>query len=123
MSARSLQDLVRERVRALRGERGLTQEQLCERARISLDAVTRIDSGSRVPTLATLEAHAGDLDVTVAGLFADVPVPRATEVAVPLKRIVSMLEREPPHVQRGIEEITKTVLKTMRAKRRGRVAR
>src|SRR5690606_13234075 len=50
----SLSDRVQRHIRELRKERGLTQEQVCELAGVSVDAVTRIESGTRTPTLPTL---------------------------------------------------------------------
>jgi transcriptional regulator with XRE-family HTH domain len=60
---KTIEAAVRARIRELRTARGLTQEQLCEHAGISIDAITRIESGSRTPTLSTLASIAKALGV------------------------------------------------------------
>jgi transcriptional regulator with XRE-family HTH domain len=57
---------VRQRIRHLREQNGLTQDKLCEYAGISSDSITRIEGGSRVPRLDTLEkiARVSDTDVS-----------------------------------------------------------
>jgi transcriptional regulator with XRE-family HTH domain len=118
MMAAPLRELVRARIRALRRERGLSQEALCERAGISVDAVTRIERGSRVPTLDTLERLAGALGVSVVELVAPPVNVRPSKVPAPVRRIVALLEREPPEVQDGMEEIARALLRTVKATRR-----
>ena len=59
-----MRQVVREKIRTLRLERGLTQETFCERAQISVDAVSRIEGGSRVSIL-----HGASSWMTVAGPF------------------------------------------------------
>ena len=56
-------------VRLLRGERGLTQEQLAERAGISVDFLSLIERGKNSPSFDNLEDLAQALEVTVAQLF------------------------------------------------------
>ncbi len=62
-------------VRRLRTERGLTQEQLGKRARLTQSAVARLEAGDGVPTLRVLErvAHAlgAQVDVTLHASGAD----------------------------------------------------
>lgn len=50
-------------IRALRLERGLTQRQLAERARISPEAVWTIENGRKHPRRGTIELLAGALGV------------------------------------------------------------
>jgi transcriptional regulator with XRE-family HTH domain len=57
------------RVRALREAQGLTQEQLAERARISVDFLSLIERGRNSPSFENLEAVAGALEVSIASLF------------------------------------------------------
>lgn len=95
-----LTDTVRERVRALRNERELTQEQLCEAAGLSLDAVSRIEHGSRVPTLDTIERLARGLGVSVTSLLADTP-PAKLEFSPTVTRVARALDGQPVEVQRA----------------------
>ena len=64
-----LRDLFGQRIRLLRRERGLTQEQLAERAEISIDFLSLIERGKNSPSFENLEDLAEALDVTVAKLF------------------------------------------------------
>jgi len=58
-----------QRVRRLRGERDLTQEQLAERAGISVDFLSLIERGKNAPSFENLDELADALEVTVAELF------------------------------------------------------
>jgi transcriptional regulator with XRE-family HTH domain len=62
---------VGERVRALREERGLTQEQLAVHAGCSSSTLKRLEVDGLVPKLAILEAIAGQLETTAAALIDD----------------------------------------------------
>jgi transcriptional regulator with XRE-family HTH domain len=58
-----------QKVRWLRGERGLTQEQLAERAGISVDFLSLIERGKSSPSFENLEELADALEASVAELF------------------------------------------------------
>ncbi|OLC17269.1 MAG: hypothetical protein AUH29_02485 [Candidatus Rokubacteria bacterium 13_1_40CM_69_27] len=58
-----------ERIRALRGERGLPQRQLAEKAELTPSMVSQIESGRLTPSLNTLRKLADALGVTIAALF------------------------------------------------------
>lgn len=57
------------RVRFLRSERNYTQEQLSERAGISVDFLSLIERGKSAPSFENLEELAQALDVSVPELF------------------------------------------------------
>lgn len=57
------------RVRQLRNRASLTQEQLAERAQISVSFLSMIERGERAPHLETLEKLAFALEVSVDTLF------------------------------------------------------
>jgi len=57
------------RVRFLRVGQGLTQEQLAERAEISVDFLSLIERGRNSPSFENLDDLAQALDVPVAHLF------------------------------------------------------
>lgn len=57
------------RVRFLRSDRGLTQEQLSGRAGISVDFLSLIERGKNSPSFDNLDDLAGALGVPVAELF------------------------------------------------------
>jgi transcriptional regulator with XRE-family HTH domain len=57
------------RVRLLRGGRGFTQEQLAERAGISVDFLGLIERGKNSPSFDNLDDLADALGVAVAELF------------------------------------------------------
>jgi transcriptional regulator with XRE-family HTH domain len=58
-----------QRVRWLRGEHGLTQEQLAERAGISVDFLSLIERGRSSPSFENLAELAEALEISVAALF------------------------------------------------------
>jgi transcriptional regulator with XRE-family HTH domain len=110
-----LKDVVRGRIRALREERRLTQEELCERARISVDAVNRIENGSRVPTIDTLEKIAAALGSSVTDLLHR-PATKPTKSPAPLRRMINLVENEPLDVQEAVEQIVRAALKLAKAR-------
>ena len=57
------------RLRALRLQAGLTQEQLAESADVSVNFVSLVERGVKSPTLATMERLAAALKVPLADLF------------------------------------------------------
>jgi transcriptional regulator with XRE-family HTH domain len=111
--------LVRDRLRSLRKERGLTQEALCERAGISRDAVTRIEGGSRIPTIDTLERLAAGLGVSVSDLVQTSPL-RRPKHPMPVRRVVALLEDQAPEVQDAAEEVIRALVRVARARTKRR---
>lgn len=57
------------RLRAARRERGLTQDQLAERARLSPDMISRIERGDRRPSIPALHALAAALRISPSQLL------------------------------------------------------
>ena len=108
-----LSEIVRQRLRRLRLERCFTQETLCDRAGISIDAVSRIEGGSRVPTLDTLEKLADALGVRVVDLVRTTELP-TLKLSPNLQRIVNLLEGEPPAVQTAAEKVVKAILQAIK---------
>jgi transcriptional regulator with XRE-family HTH domain len=113
-----LDEGVRQKIRELRAERGFTQEQLCERAGISIDAVSRIEGGSRVPTLETIERLAKAFSVSPAVFLEKAPMVVPPRPPQPLRRILSLLEGQPENVQRLAEQAVAVVLRAYSASRR-----
>ena len=62
--------LVRARLRALRTERGLSQEEVAERAGMAASTLSRLESGARRLALDHLAPLAGALGVEVGDLLA-----------------------------------------------------
>lgn len=111
---RKLEAVVRAHIRELRAARGLTQEQLCERAGISVDAVSRIEGGSRVPTLDTLARLARALAVSPSALLENPG--QHTRAAEPKRastatRICAALDGQPDEVQRLAERAVASVVR------------
>ncbi len=96
--------IVRRSIRELRSARQLTQAQVSEAAGISIDAMSRIENGSRSPSLHTLERIAPVFGVRVADLLSEEALPAPTQPAA-IRKIVSLLEREPTSVQRAAEKM------------------
>lgn len=67
--ASQLRERFGQRVRWLRSEHGLTQEQLAERAGISVDFLSLIERGKSAPSFENLDELADALEVSVAELF------------------------------------------------------
>ena len=67
--ASQLREKFGQRVRWLRSEHALTQEQLAERAGISVDFLSLIERGKSSPSFENLDELADALEVSVAELF------------------------------------------------------
>jgi len=61
------------RIKALRGERGLQQRQLAEKAGLTPSMVSQIESGRLTPSLPTLGKLAGALGMPIGQLFEPAP--------------------------------------------------
>jgi transcriptional regulator with XRE-family HTH domain len=86
------------RVAALRKERGLTQESLSDRAGVSANYLARTEGGYHRPNLARLEGIAEALDVSVASLFTNRPVPTSSAVLPALLAELEKLPRDDQHL-------------------------
>lgn len=106
----TIETVVRARLRELRIHQGLTQEQLCEAADVSVDAVNRIENGTRIPTLSTLASLARALGVDVVDLVRTEALP-APSYAPPVQRLVAMLAKQPDEVQEAAEQMVRVLLK------------
>ena len=98
------------RIKELRKQQGLTQEDLCGRAALSIDAVSRIEHGTRSPTLGSLAKLATALGVSVSTLVSNTAPPKADHPR-PLRAILTILEAQPPDVQEAAEGIVRAFLK------------
>lgn len=65
----TLREQFGERIRALRKEAGLSQEELAAKADISVDFVSLIERGINAPSFETLETLARALNLPVKELF------------------------------------------------------
>ena len=107
-----LREIVRQRIRRLRIQRQLTQEGLCDRAGISVDAVSRIEGGSRIPSLETMEKISKALGIRVVDLVDTGEIPR-TRYSGPIQRIINTLEKEPLSVQQTAEKVVKALIQSL----------
>lgn len=105
--AHDLRRKLGQRVREIRLERKLTQEQLAERAKISWHFVSGIERAATGATLETLSAIAAAFDISLSELLLDVdrPVPRE------LRRLSTALAGRSAEAQRGILRIVDEALK------------
>ena len=94
---------IRQRVRELRRGGGWTIAELAEAASISIDALSRIESGERVPTLNTVVLLANALGTTVAELL-DEPAPRYSAATV---RLVKISEGQNTKVRSAILDVVR----------------
>jgi transcriptional regulator with XRE-family HTH domain len=96
-------------VRQWRVHRGLTQEQLAERLRMSAAQLSRIETGKQPYTQDFLEAAAEELGVELASLLMRDPL---KEDPNDPNTIWSLWDQAKPGQRRMIVDIAKTVTKT-----------
>ena len=100
---------IRYRVLRLRITHGLTQARLCELAGVSSDAVARIESGSRLPSLRTVEKIASVFDLTASQLISTEEISPKT-YPPSLMRIIYLLSRYSPNVHEACEKVLRAAL-------------
>ncbi len=98
-----------EKLRNLRQDNGLTQDELASRASVALRALQRVETGEGNPTLDTLEAISGVLGVTISALIEEIPPELAEGPRLPGTRdflsvagFLSKLAAAPPDIQRYV---------------------
>ncbi len=107
----SITEVVRQRLRRLRAQRQLTQEDLCERAGISVDAVSRIENGNRTPTLETLQRLSRALGVRVVDLVGTGDLPRISH-SPSIQRIISLLEPQSLSTHESAEKLIRVLIQS-----------
>ena len=105
-------ETIRKRILQLRRDRGWSPEMLCNRARISQDAATRIERGVREPTLPTLARIASAFGVDLAVLVSTGKPPK-TRHALTVERVVAILDSQPAPIQRGAEIMVKAFVRAV----------
>lgn len=87
----------------------MTQEALCEGAGLSLDSVSRIENGTRVPTLDTVQKLAAGLGVSVGSIIGDATAPPLRFSPTTL-RVARRLEKQPEPVRITAEKLVDVFL-------------
>ncbi len=108
----TLEERIQTRIRWLRKERRLTQEQLCDLAGISRDAISRIESGSRAPTLSTLDRVAAALGVSWAEIVGDGPELKHTHSSV-AERMALIVDQQSEEVQGIAESLVRALVRSV----------
>ncbi|MFO8071484.1 MAG: helix-turn-helix transcriptional regulator [Polyangia bacterium] len=108
----TLEERIRTRIRRLRKERRLTQEQLCDLAGISRDAISRIEGGSRAPTLSTLERVAAALGASWADIVGDGPELKHTHSLV-AERVALLVDQQSEQVQEIAESLVRALVRSV----------
>lgn len=102
-----LVEKVGERIRRLRKEKGLSQEQLAERSGLHTNYVGQVERGEKNLTLETLEKIVSGLDVSLEELFRFLgPMERRDAMG----EIVELLSERSREDQAMVLEVLKTVL-------------
>jgi transcriptional regulator with XRE-family HTH domain len=95
------------RIRELRVEQDLTQEELAVRATITWHYVSAIERGTKAATVETLTAIAAALDLSLSELFLGVDRPQPSDV----RRIATALAGQPIDAQRAILRLVEDALR------------
>jgi transcriptional regulator with XRE-family HTH domain len=88
----SLSKKVGQRIRAIRASRGLSQEQLAERAGVSYKFIGDVERGQGNPTVTWLDAVARGLGVSVKDLVSDEDAPAISYSSLSGRDVAAMRE-------------------------------
>ena len=103
-----------ERLRALRLERKLTQEQLSERADYDATYIGMVERGERVPSLKFLLAVADALEVPAASLLSDaLPHTDFPTEDLLLHELLQLAQGQSPERLRLVIELAKVVFRSL----------
>lgn len=107
---------IRQRVRALRTENGLTLNEVAQKAGLTLDAVSKIEGGRRTPSLPTVIKLARALSVPPSELFAE----EDPSLSPALRALVAALDDKSVEVQQVALDIVRSLLVILDDKARGK---
>ncbi|AOX99673.1 helix-turn-helix domain-containing protein [Jeongeupia sp. USM3] len=93
IDVKALQQTIGKAIARRRQATGLTQEQVAERLKIGNEAVSRIERGKGMPTVARLAELAAIFDCDIADLLHEVS-PRAQDQAQHLDRLLDRLDAQ-----------------------------
>jgi transcriptional regulator with XRE-family HTH domain len=100
-----------QRIRAIREERGLTQQSVARAAGIASDMVSRLENGHYTsPGLRTLLRIADGMGVPLALLLPDLPGPTASPESTLLALLNSVAQRAQPHELELLLDLAKVVI-------------
>jgi transcriptional regulator with XRE-family HTH domain len=91
---RKLQQVFASRIRALRQAKGLTQEQLAEKADIAPQYLSRLENAHQVPSLDTIAEIAEALDTSPSVLLAEPQEDTQVELISRMTAVLSGLSKE-----------------------------
>lgn len=98
-----------EHLRVLRGERNLTQEELANRAAVSVDSIRRIERGELSPSLSTVMKLADGLDLRLRTLFTGLEGERCAPTPL-VEQICDLLHRLSPNEVRRARRVLQAML-------------
>lgn len=100
-----------QRIRAVREERGLTQQAVARAAGIASDMVSRLENGHYTsPGLRTLLRIADGMGVPLAALLPEVPGPTASPESTLLAMLHSLAQRAEPRELELLLDIARVVI-------------
>ena len=100
-----------QRIRAVREERGLTQQAVARAAGIASDMVSRLENGHYTsPGLRTLLRIADGMGVPLAALLPELPGPTSSPESALLALLHSIAQRAEPHELELLLDLAKVVV-------------
>jgi transcriptional regulator with XRE-family HTH domain len=101
------------RIRKLRSLRGWSQAVLAEAAELTVEGVSRIERGVRVPRIATLRALAAALDAPISSLLGEPPADQGVAeglISADLLAVIEPLLDQPGSVRATAARIVRSLV-------------
>lgn len=102
------------RIRQIRLQRDLTQEELGERANLHYSYIGQVERGDKIPSLKTLSKIAKALNVSLDYVLEDVKTYEArpdTEAAI--NELVTMIKTRPAHQIKMLVSVCRTIIEEL----------
>ncbi|MCF6096443.1 helix-turn-helix domain-containing protein [Thermovorax subterraneus] len=102
------------RIRRLRKQRNLTQEELGERAGLHYSYIGQVERGDKIPSLKTLSKIAKALNVSLDYILEDAEIYKAqADSDSAINELLAMVKTRPPHEIKLLASVCRTIIEEL----------
>lgn len=109
MKEKSILEIVSQRIKILRRERGITQAQLAEKIDKTVEMISHLENCSAATKLTTLEDIAKALNVDIYELFIEDDNLLAKDISPEMRSIIKELKNQTPETLNSLHKFIKNI--------------